>query len=116
MKRFRSSASEMPDAKSVRPWKPPVWGQYIPEAGRVGLGSLSADRVNERSVACHVPYRNARPLPVLRFHIPPEGLAAERRSAVQIESLRECLRAVAPYDFSKGEREGPANTGRRRDG
>src|SRR5947199_1893296 len=35
---------------------------------------LPADRVNKRSVARHIPYLDARPLPVLRFHIPAEGL------------------------------------------
>src|SRR5689334_8913858 len=51
---------------------------------------LTSHRIDERSVAGHVPHRNARPLPIPCLRGPLEALAAEGLRAGEIESLSEC--------------------------
>src|SRR5262249_41782399 len=79
----------------------------------LGSVSLAPDRVNERPVARHIPYSDARPLPIRSLYGPLEGVAAEWTRAGQIESPRERLPAVAPHDLPERERKGPLDAGGR---
>src|SRR5438309_963744 len=50
---------------------------------------LPPDGIDKRTVAGHVPYRNPRPLPVLRLRGPLKSFVAERTGLAEIERLRE---------------------------
>src|SRR4051812_29433028 len=70
---------------------------------------LTADRIDERSVACHIPHSNARPLPIPGLRGPLKCRTAEWPGLGQVECFGEGLLAISPHDLTEREGESPLN-------